>query len=345
MMHRRHDVEYDFAKLEGASMIVSSLAPVERYDALIVGAGPAGLSAAIGLARACRSVAVFECKRPGRSDWGQLNRNYLGFPDGISIVELGERGTEQAERYGARFFDTRVVSMAQDDHGFVSNAGGTAHHSRGVILATGVTDRWVEFPGYRDYIGKSMHWCIACDGFEMQGKRVVVVGNDAHGAELAIRMLGFDPEDVTVLTNSGALGLRPAMVQELQDRGIRLVVDRLVDATARKKGYFQSVRLEGGEHIELDHLFSAQGAEPNTELARSLGVELNNEGYIKVDTEARTSVPGVYAAGDVTRLFSHQVLTAAHEGATAASALDHAMYLQDKEAFRAGRVAIGGDTT
>ncbi|HEV2066798.1 MAG TPA: NAD(P)/FAD-dependent oxidoreductase, partial [Thermomicrobiales bacterium] len=280
-----------------------------------------------------------------RSDWGQLNHNYLGFPEGISIVELGERGREQAERYGARIFDTQVASVIQDDHGFVTTAAGMTHHSRGVILATGVTDRWVEFPGFHDYIGKTMHWCIVCDGFEMQRKRVLVVGNDAHAAELAIQMLGFNVADVTVLTNSGALGLQPATVQELHDRGIRLIVDRLVDATARKKGFFRSVRLEGGEEIELDHLFSAQGAEPNTELARALGVELNAEGYIKVDTEAKTSVPGVYAAGDVTRLFSHQVLTAAHEGGTAASALNHALYQQDNEAFQAGRVAIGAVTS
>ncbi len=318
--------------------------PVERYDALIIGGGPAGLSAAIGLARACRSVAVFECERPGRSDWGQLNHNYLGFPDGIDIVELGIRGRKQAERFGARMIDARVASVVQDDHGFVVNAGGMTHHSRGVILATGVTDRWVEFPKYQEFIGKTMHWCIACDGYEMQHQRVLVVGNDEHAAEMAIQMLGFRPREVMVLTNNGALGLRPATVQELHDRGIRLVVDRLVDARAKEKGHFQSVRLEGGEEIELDHLFSAQGAEPNTELARSLGVDLTSDGYIKVDTEAKTSIPGVYAAGDVTRLFSHQVLTAAHEGATAASALHYAMYLQDKEAFRAGRVAIGQNT-
>lgn len=328
--------------LKGAFMSISS--PVDRYDALIVGAGPAGLSAAIYLARACRSVAVFECERPGRSDWGQLNHNYLGFPDGITIVELGKRGRQQAERFGACFFDTRVTSVVQDDHGFVVNAAEMAHHARGIILATGVADRWVEFPGYEEFIGKTMHWCITCDGYEMQGQRVLVVGNDDHTSEMAIQMLGFRPKEVTVLTNNGSLGMRPATVQELHDRGIRLIVDRLVDARAKEKGHFQAVRLEDGGEIELDHLFSAQGAEPNTELARSLGVDLTSEGYIKVDTEAKTNVPGVYAAGDVTRLFSHQVLTAAHEGATAASALDHAMYLQDKEAFRAGRIAISPDT-
>jgi thioredoxin reductase (NADPH) len=100
-------------------------------------------------------------------------------------------------------------------------------------------------------------------------------------------------------------------------------------------GCFATVRLESGEDLDLDHLFSVQGAEPNNALARSLGVELTDKGYIKVDTEAKTSVIGVYAAGDVTRLFSHQVVTASHEGATAASALNYALYQQDQEVLRA----------
>lgn len=315
--------------------------PVDRYDGLVVGGGPAGLSAAIYLARACRSVAVFECGHRGRSDWAQLNHNYLGFPDGISVLDLSNRGRQQAERYGAKFFNTEVTSIVKDDDGFVVSAAGTEHHSRGVILATGVTDKWVEFPGYEEFIGKSMHWCIACDGYEMQEKRVVVVGNDEHTAEMAIQMLVFNPKDLTVLTNNGAMGLRPETVQALHDRGIRLVVDRIVNARARTEGFFDAICLESGENIELDHLFSVQGAEPNTALARSLGVDLTSEGQIKVDTEARTNVAGVYAAGDVTRLFSHQVLTAAHEGATAASALNYALYKQDQEAFHAGRLTLG----
>lgn len=315
--------------------------PVDHYDALIVGGGPAGLSAAINLARACRSVAVFECDRPGRSDWKQRNHNYLGFPDGISIVELGERGREQAERFGAQILDAEVSSVVQDEHGFVLSTADASHHARGVILATGVRDRWVEFPGYKAFIGNTMHWCIACDGYEMQNQRVVVAGNDDHTAQMAIQILGFNPKEVIVLTNDGALGLTPETVQALHDRSIRLVVDRIVDARAKEEGHFDVVRLEGGEEIGLDHLFSAQGAEPNTALARSLGVELTSEGYIKVDTEARTSVPGVYAAGDVTRLFSHQVLTAAHEGGTAAATLNYVLFEQDQRAFQAGSDILG----
>lgn len=103
---------------------------------------------------------------------------------------------------------------------------------------------------------------------------------------------------------------------------------RLVGARPRALGEFASVLLAGGGEIETDHVFGAQGAVPNADLARALGVTLTDEGYIKVDTEAKTSVPNVYAAGDVTRLFSHQVATAAHEGATAA--LSHTLFQRDE---------------
>ncbi len=97
-----------------------------------------------------------------------------------------------------------------------------------------------------------------------------------------------------------------------------------------------SLQLEGGEEISLDHLFSAQGAEPNVALAQSLGVEIDTGGYITADPEGTTAVPGVYAAGDVTRQLAHQIVTAAHEGAAAANALNHRLFVQDEEGFRVG---------
>ncbi|MDQ3656213.1 MAG: NAD(P)/FAD-dependent oxidoreductase [Chloroflexota bacterium] len=302
---------------------------VDTFDAVIIGGGPAGLSAAINLARACRSVAVFECGRPGRSDWAQVNHNYLGFPDGIPIVELDARGRRQAERFGVRFIESEVTSVTQVAGGFKACAPRTTVQARAVVLATGVADRWVTFPGYEDYIGRSMHWCIACDGYEMQGQRVVIAGNDEDTAEMAMQMLIFTAQ-VSIVTNSGSLGLRPVTVEALEKRGIRLVVGRIASARARSRGYVDALLLEGGEEIGLDHLFSAQGADPNTALARALGVELTAEGYVKVDVEGRTSRAGVFAAGDVTRLYSHQIVTAAHEGAMAANSLNYHLYEQDQ---------------
>jgi thioredoxin reductase (NADPH) len=163
----------------------------------------------------------------------------------------------------------------------------------------------------------------------MQDQRVLVVGNDADTSELALQMLGYNPRSVTVLTNCRDIGLPLEHIEQLQRHGIACIVDRIVAARARAEGCFEAVLLEGGGEVPLDHLFSAQGAEPNSALARSLGVDLVDGGYIDVDAEAKTSVAGVYAAGDVTSLHSHQVLTAAHEGATAATSLVYALYQQD----------------
>src|SRR5699024_6394238 len=129
-----------------------------------------------------------------------------------------------------------------------------------------------------------------------------------------------------------ALGISPDTVAYMRSRGVRLEIGRIAAARARESGVFEAIELEDGTLIELDHLFSEQGITPNTELARSAGVELNEEGFVKVDTEGRTSVPGIYAGGDVTRLFSHQVSTAVHEGATAANTAIFELFEQDEAA-------------
>lgn len=307
---------------------------VERYDALVVGGGPAGLSAAVYLGRGRRSSVVFDCPRPGRSDWGQFNQNYLGFPDGISIDDLSTLGRRQAEKFGATLVGDEVQIIERDEDGFIARTADGAWHGRAVILATGVQDRWAGFPSFEEFIGKTMHWCIACDGYEMDGQRVVVVGNDEHAAVMAMQMLQFRPRSVTVLTNHGALGIEPETTRLLEAQDIPLVIDRIANVRASETGVFDALELERGDDLVLDHLFSVQGARPNTALAVSLGVRLNEDGYIEADTEGRTNVPGVFAAGDVTRLFSHQVVTAAHEGSAAASAILYDLFREEQEACR-----------
>jgi thioredoxin reductase (NADPH) len=302
----------------------------DHFDALIIGGGPAGLTAAIYLARSLRSVAVFDCDRPARSDWVQVNHNYLGFPDGISIVDLGKRGRVQAEQYGARFYGTEATSISRSGREFEVTAGQNKYCGRAVILATGVTDNWVEFPGYEVFIGRSMHWCIVCDGYEMRGQRVLVVGDDEHAAQVAMQMVRFT-DDVSLLVHTEAPELAQWIRKALAARGIRVISGEIATARAREPGVFAAVVLVGGEEIEVDHLFSEQGARPNVALAESMGIDLTDDGYIRVDTEGRTSMAGIYAAGDVTRLFSHQVVTAAHEGATAATSLAYDLFAAEND--------------
>jgi thioredoxin reductase (NADPH) len=303
------------------------------FDAAIVGGGPAGLTAAINLGRALRRVLVFDRPQLGRSDYPQVNHNFPGFPDGISARALCERATAQAERYGARFFGDAAVAVRRAPGGFaVEGPGGEACRARAVVLATGVRDNWTSFPGYEAFVGHSLHWCIVCDGYEMRGKRVVVAGNDDEAATTALQMRRFTPE-VTLVTNDPALGLAPAMADRLARRGLPVLVGRIASARAREgePGMLAALRLESGQEVPVEHLFSHQGAVPETALARSLGIALNAGGYVQTDTEQRTSQPFVYAAGDCTRLFAHQITAAAHEGATAAQTLHSDLFAADED--------------
>lgn len=303
--------------------------PSTTFDTLIVGGGPAGLSAAIYLGRSLHSVAVLDCPEPGRSDWDQCNHNYLGFADGISIRELGERGRKQAERFGASFFEERVTSVIRQADGlFAVRTSSAPLCAKTVILATGVRDRWITFLGSEDFIGRSMHWCLVCDGYEMQGQRVLIVGNDDHAAEAALHLHRFT-DQVSLLSEPGEAHLSGGMEESLGERDIRVYRGRIASAQCREPGMCESVETDAGEEIDADHIFSMLGAEPNSELARSLDATLGPEGYITVDTEARTNVPGLYAAGDVTRLFSHQVITAAHEGAAAAMTIAYDLFEEE----------------
>ena len=305
--------------------------PVD-YDAAIVGAGPAGLAAAVNLARALRSVLVFDRPQPGRSDYPQVNHNYLGFATGVPARDLCERGTAQARAYGARFSGSEIVMIRRAPSGFaLEGAGGERCRVRAVVLAMGVRDHWTRFPGFEAFVGRSLHWCIVCDGYEMQGKQVVVAGNDDEAAATALQMRRFTPE-VTLVTNDGALGLTPGAADRLVRRDVPVVIGRIACGRAREDapGMLASLRLEDGRELPAEHLFSHQGATPQTALARSLGVALSSAGYVTVDTEQRTSEPFVYAAGDCTRLFAHQIATAAHEGATAAQTLNYDLFQVDE---------------
>jgi len=303
-----------------------------NFDAAIIGGGPAGLAAAVNLGRALRPVLVCDRPQPGRSDYPQVNHNYLGFPEGVPARELRARGTAQARQYGAQVCDSEVVAIKRTQGGFALEASsGERYRARGVILATGVRDHWTRFPGFEAFVGRSLHWCIVCDGYEMLGKRVVVAGNDDEAATMALQMHRFTP-DVTLVTNDGALGLTPEAADRLARRELPVVVGRIASGRSRdgEPGMLASLQLEDGRELPADHLFSHQGATPQTALARSLGVERSGSGYITVDTEQRTSEPFVYAAGDCTRLLAHQIVTAAHEGATAAQTLNYDLFVADE---------------
>jgi thioredoxin reductase (NADPH) len=296
----------------------------QEYDVLVVGGGPAGMSAALYLARYDRQVALFDVGR-GRSTWHQINHNYLGFPGGIAARELRERGRQQLAEYDqVTVLEHKIDRIERENGGFVASGQAGAWRGKAVILCTGVIDHYSHFEGWDEYVGRSMFWCITCDGYGCKDACVVVTGNTNAAASEALQLQRFT-DRITVLTDSHDCYIDDEFQRRLRQHNIELIHDK-IDAAIGRDGQFEAICTKGGRRIELDQLFSQHGATPQTKLAQQLGVLLCREGYICVDSEQKTNVAGVYAAGDVTRLHSHQITTAVHEGGTAASAANYFLY-------------------
>ncbi len=296
----------------------------QDYEALVVGGGPAGLSAALYMARYDRRVALFDTGH-GRSTWHQVNYNYLGFPGGVPARELRARGLQQVAEYEqVTILAHKVDTMARDGEAFVARGQAGVWKGKTIVLCTGVVDHYPHFEGWQEYVGRGMFWCLTCDGYTCRGARVVVVGNSNHAALEALQLRRFT-DQLTVLTDSHECLFNARIRERLSHAGIPIVCDKIADVEGRD-GTFEAIHTRGGQRIELDQFFSEYGATPQSGLAAGLGVSLSPEGYIDVDNEQKTSVPGVYAAGDVTRLHSQQISTAVHEGGQAASAANYYLY-------------------
>jgi thioredoxin reductase (NADPH) len=294
------------------------------FEVLVVGAGPAGLSAALYLARFNRHVGLFDSGY-GRSNWHQTIHNYLGFPGGVPTRQLRELGRQQLQDYPqVECLDYKIESLHQTPDGFLATGQAGEWSAKAVILCTGVIDHYPHFDGWEEYVGRSMFWCITCDGYGCKDERVVVIGNTNAAASEAMQLQRFT-DRLTVLTNSRDDEITPLFEERLKLAGIPLIRDK-IERIEGRDGHFEAIYTEGEQRIELDQLFNQQGATPQSDLAVDLGVALSQQGYILVDTEQKTNVAGIFAAGDVTRLHSHQVSTAIHEGGQAASAANYYLY-------------------
>lgn len=295
-----------------------------EVDAVVVGGGPAGLSAALCLARYDRSVVVLDAGS-GRSTQHQVNRNYLGFPGGVAARRLRELGLEQLADYP----QVEIVrsdadkAVRHDGHQEVSGSFGSAT-SRCVVLCTGIEDIYPDYVTDPGCLGRSVFWCVSCDGYESRGRKVIVSGDGDETAVEALLIARYT-SDVTLVTGSRRQTVPPDLRERLAGAGVELVEEEV----RHLEGCDGDVKLlvtGSGRELPLERLFVQQTMRPRTDLAAMLGAELDEDGYLQVDTEQHTSVPGVFAAGDVTHLHSHQISTAVHEGAQAAAAAQHHLY-------------------
>lgn len=297
---------------------------MQQYDTVIIGGGPAGLSAAIYLGRFLRSVLVID-DGDGRSTYPQINENYLGFPDGIAARELRNLGKKQAEKFGAEFVSDEVKDI-EGEFGNFTITGKETYKAKTIVIATGVTDKFPLFENSHEYIGKSIFWCITCDGFRAIDKKVIVIGNDDDAASNCLELLNYTKE-LTLVTNNdkGESNISHEHRKAFEKHNIPVIEACLVNVEG-VNGMMSKVDLDNGEALPVDLIFSNQGSNPNSSLAFKLQLEHSKTGFIIVDHTQKASMKGVYAAGDVSTGHSHQVVAAACEGSAAAEAINYELY-------------------
>lgn len=288
-------------------------------EILVIGAGPAGLTAATYLARFRRRVLVADGGAP-RACWIPLSHNMPGFPDGITGDAILKRMTEQAMEYGAVIEAGRVEGLARDGDGYVAGLNGREVRARAVLLATGVVDHHPDLPGVERAIERSLvRICPICDGYEATDKSVAIIGNDDKGMREAAFLRTYS-DRVTLIHTGPAGALGPT--DELERMGIELI--RAPIDNVRLEGDRVTALGWGGASRAFDLVYSALGTSPNVALADSLGARTGGDGRLVVDPHQQTSVSGLYAAGDVVRGLN-QIAVASAEAAVAATAIHNAL--------------------
>ena len=291
-------------------------------DCLIIGGGPAGLITAIYLARYRRSTRVIDAGG-SRASLIPTSHNYPGFPDGISGRELLVRLREQARRYGAVLTAGSVEHLERVGDGtFRARAGTETVEARNVVIATGAMDVEPALPNIKDAIRSGLvRHCPICDGYEVIGKDVAVIGRGVRGANEA-RFIRHYTDKLTLFTLDTPQEITAECRAALDACGIR-VVDEALAEVCTHEGRIVGLQTRSGTMHRFDTLYSALGCHVRSDLAREAGARCDDVGQIVVDERLRTTVPGLYAVGDVCNDLN-QIAVGAGHAALAATTIHNA---------------------
>jgi len=292
------------------------------HEVIILGSGPAGLTAAIYAARADLHPIVIA----GRQSGGQLMltsevENFPGFPEGVMGPELMDRMRQQAEKFGAEFVDEDASGVDFRGKPLAVVAEDTRYEARAVIIATGASARWLGLPSEARLMGRGVSSCATCDGFFFRNKDVAVVGGGDTALEEAIFLTKFARSVALIHRRKELRGSK--IMQDRADNNpkIRFVWESVV-CDVLGSDHVQGVTIENVDskqtsELAVDGLFVAIGYTPNTKILEGQ-VELDEKGYVKVYDQTRTNVEGVFVAGDVEDYHYRQAITAAGAGCRAA---------------------------
>ena len=288
------------------------------FDVIILGGGPAGLTAAIYTARFGLKTLIIEGKRLGGRSWGaHMVENYPGFPEGITGTELIERFVEQAEKFGTEFKNETVVGlfpmggkhMAQTRKGF--------YEAKAVVVATGIQKKQLSIPGEMEYKGRGVSYCAICDAPFFRGKTVAVVGAGEEAVEDALKLTDFADKIYAIPGGEGyKAGIKE--LQELLDHEKVTLIEGADPESIGGNALVEHIALKGGEmdRLDVDGVFIILETVPTTSILTDAGIGTDARSCILVDKNQATNVEGVFAAGDCV-CGGMQVVTAAGEGGMA----------------------------
>ena len=292
--------------------------PAASYDVVVVGAGPAGLSAALNLARARRTVLVLDSNRP-RNAATLKSHGYLS-RDGISPLELRKLGREELEAYPEASYEKIAVSaIERAGDGFVVTAGAKSFAASAVLIATGLTEVMPVLPSLRTFYGTSVHSCMECDAYEYADRPIALIGETDDLAYRAT-LLSQWSRDLIVFTNGVAV-ISEADEAALAERGVT-VDRRVVSDVAGDRTGLTGITLADGDTVPREGAFIRPVYAPKLDYAASLGLDLDADGCLVVDALGRTSLAGVYAAGDSTSPGPQQLIVAAGAGGRVAATIN-----------------------
>lgn len=299
-----------------------SHAHADPVDCLIVGGGPAGLTAALYLARFNRRFVLVD-SGSSRAQWIPTSHNIPFFAEGIGGPEILGRQRGHLADYGVVAVPGTVMSLEKRREGFVAEVQAaserTAIGARRVLLATGSVDIEPELPDLPNAVERGLvRYCPICDGYEAGGKRIGVLGYGSRGMGEAIFVARTYSRDVTLLTLGQSMELEPDEQRKLDEHGVKVVIDP-VSALDIEDGRISAIRFGGTEH-RFDVLYSALGLQRRSDLALHLGADHDDSGAIITDEHSETTVSGLYAAGGVVRGLD-QIVVAMGQAAIAATSI------------------------
>ena len=298
-----------------------------EYDVIVIGGGPAGLAGALWLARYRHSVRLFDAQDPRNKETWAVH-GYFGV-DEPGPLELRAIGRQQATNAGAELEAAVVRTVEGEEDDFrVTLLDDRVFRARRLLFATGLKDIKPEIPGFDDFYGTSIWHCPDCDGPSITGKKVAIIGWGESIAKYALYFLTWT-DDLTVLTHSHPRDMSAEALETLREYGIG-VNQRAVTALEGKNGKLERVRFHDGTSEAFEALFFHVATGPGSTLPQDMGCETDDEGIVQVDKDFATSVPGVYAAGDITP-GTRLVIRAAYEGTRAAMGIHKSLIPQEEK--------------